>query len=108
MKTASELLDDLLGAVRPPDGNAIALRERTPKTDTDTNWMASFGVAPLDVIARYDSAATAELRRQHPRVDWTGISQRDGEWRHIAKYYSERDTRPSPHGQDTIQGGQGD
>lgn len=83
MKGAQEFIEDLVRAVRPPRGCAIALTERTPKDSDDTNWMTGAGV-----MARYDSAV-AELQRQHPRVDWTGITEFDGERRRIARWLSE-------------------
>jgi hypothetical protein len=89
MKSASELLDDFLKAVKPPRGCAITLRERRPQTEGDTNWIASFGIAPWDVINRFD-AASAELRRRHSIVDWSGITTREGRWRLVSKHSSEK------------------
>jgi DNA invertase Pin-like site-specific DNA recombinase len=34
-------------------------------------------------------SAIPELRRQHPRLDWEGITEREGQWRRIARYWSE-------------------
>jgi hypothetical protein len=43
---------------------------------------------PMDAVQRY-SDAVAELRKQHPRIDWTGITGLDGERRRIARWLSE-------------------
>jgi hypothetical protein len=67
---------------------AIVLRETKPLTNDDTNWLTGAGVMPMHSLARYDSAI-AELRRQHPRLDWEGITEREGQWRRIARYWSE-------------------
>jgi len=88
MKTAREFIEDLVRQVQPPVGSAIALTERDPKNVKDTNWITGAGVMPLDALLRYDTAV-AELRRQHPRVDWTGITEVDGGRRRIARWLSE-------------------
>ncbi len=88
MKGALEFVEELVRHVRPPRGCAIALTERTPKDADGTNWMAGAGVMPYDALSRYDSAV-AELRRQHPRIEWAGITEFDGERRRIARWLSE-------------------
>jgi hypothetical protein len=64
------------------------LTERAPKSVDDTNWMTGAGIMPQDALTRYDSAV-AELRRQHPRIEWAGITEFDGERRRIARWLSE-------------------
>jgi hypothetical protein len=88
LKGAQEFVEDLVRAVRPPRGQAISVTERIPKDADDTNWMTGIGIMSRDVMSRYDSAV-AELRRQHPRIEWTGITEKDGEWRRIARWLSE-------------------
>jgi hypothetical protein len=88
MKSAQEFIEELVRQVRPPKGCAIALTERTPKDADDTNWMTGAGVMPHDALTRFDSAI-AELRRQHPRIEWAGITEFDGERRRIARWLSE-------------------
>ena len=88
LKGAQEFLEELVHYVQPPRGTAIALTEREPKSADDTNWVTGAGVMPIDAVARYDRAV-AELRRQHPRIDWTGITEVDGERRRIARWLSE-------------------
>jgi hypothetical protein len=88
MKAAQEFIEDLVRHVRPPRGCAITLTERRPKDANDTNWMTGAGVMPHDALTRYDSAI-AELRRQHPRIQWDGITELDSERRRIARWLSE-------------------
>ena len=88
LKSAQEFIEELVRAVRPLKGQAISLRETKPKAETDTNWITGAGVMPMDALTRYDSAVV-ELRRQHPRIDWDGVTEREGEWRRIARYASE-------------------
>lgn len=87
-KGAQEFIEELVHYVRPPRGCAIALTERTPRDVDDPNWVSGAGVMPPDALTRYDSAV-AELRRQHPRIDWTGITEVDGDRRRIARWLSE-------------------
>jgi hypothetical protein len=88
LKGAQEFLEDLVRDVSPPRGIAIVLREDKPQSLGGANWIAATGILPLQALSRYDSAI-AELRRQYPVLDWEGITERDGEWRRIARYLSE-------------------
>ncbi len=88
MKGAMEFIEELVRHVRPPKGCAITLTERAPREAGDTNWMTGAGIMPRDALTRYDSAV-AELRRQHPRIEWAGIVEVDGERRRIARWLSE-------------------
>lgn len=88
LKGAQEFIEDLVRAVRPPKGAAISVTETTPKSAADTNWITGAGVVPMDALSRYTSAL-AELRKLHPRIDWNGITERDGERRRIARWLSE-------------------
>lgn len=89
--TAEELMDELVRAIRPPQGNVITLREFKPKTETDTNWIPGTGQMPMDAIERYGKAV-AKLRKQHPLIDWTGVEKFDGKVRHLARYRLEAKT----------------
>lgn len=88
VKGAEEFLEELLQAVRPPKGVAIVLRERKPKDQSDVNWVAITGNLPPAAMSKY-SSAVVEMRRQHPRIEWDGITEREGEWRRIARWLSE-------------------
>lgn len=80
---AQQLLDELIKATRPPASCPIKLREREPTEDVATNWMASVEIMPPVAIDRFDSALN-ELRRQHPHIDWEGITTRESQWRVIS------------------------
>lgn len=88
LKSAEELLEDLLQAVRPPKGVAIVLRERKPTDQLDANWVVATGNLPPDAMTKY-SSAVIEMRRQNPRIDWDDVTEREGEWRRIARWLSE-------------------
>ncbi|WP_454648112.1 hypothetical protein [Bradyrhizobium liaoningense] len=88
MERAQDLLEELIRKVRPPRGCAIALTERRPKSDGDTNWIAGAGIMPPDATSRYDNAIYG-LRKLHPHIEWAGITEFDGEHRRIARWLSE-------------------
>ncbi|MBR1132915.1 hypothetical protein [Bradyrhizobium iriomotense] len=88
MKRAQDLLEGLVRQVRPPRGCAIALTERKPKNDSDPNWLAGAGIMPEDATNRY-SQAVFELGKLHPRIEWAGVTEFDGEYRRIARWHSE-------------------
>jgi hypothetical protein len=88
LKGAQEFIEELVRDVRPPRGTAISPTERVPKSADDINWITGTGVMPRDATTRYESAI-AELRRQYPRIDWSGITEFDGERRRIARWFSE-------------------
>jgi len=94
MKRAQDLLERLIREVRPPRGCAIALTERKPKSDTDPNWRAGAGIMPEDATNRY-SHAVSELQKLHPRIEWAGITEFDGEHRRIARWLSEIEQQTS-------------
>jgi hypothetical protein len=83
MKTAEQLLTELLRHARPPRGVPIVLTEDAPP-----NWIAGIGVVPLDVLSRYNEKHGA-LRESDPQVDWSGVAERVGERRRIARWLSE-------------------
>jgi hypothetical protein len=87
-KDAEAFLDDLLTEVRPPKGVAIVVLEREPANDDDPNWVTSMKAVTADCMERY-IAAIARLRREHPRIDWNGITEHAGKWRRVAKWLSE-------------------
>jgi hypothetical protein len=89
LKRAQEFIEYLVREVRVPRGTAISLTEATPKSTEDTNWTTGID-EPLtrEVMARY-VRALARLRGQHPRIDWSGVTEFDGERRRIARWLSE-------------------
>ena len=88
MKRAEELLDDLLREIEPPPGCAIALRECESATSIDPNWVAFAGVMPEPALLRL-TTTIAGMRRKFPVVDWYGVTEKDGDWRRIAKWRPE-------------------
>jgi hypothetical protein len=90
IKSAQDLIEEFVRAVRPPQGCAIVLTETDPSPGFDFNWVASAGNMSATVMHRYDSTLL-ELKRQNRRVDWEGVTDRDSEGtaRRIARYLSE-------------------
>jgi hypothetical protein len=64
MKTASELVDEILRHVRPPPGCDIVLTE---DANGEPNWVAGTGVMNTKALSRYN-AKIGDLRRANPRV----------------------------------------
>jgi hypothetical protein len=87
-KGAQEFIEELVRYVRPPRGTAISLTERAPQSAEDTNWATGAGVMPGDALTRYDTAV-AKFRKQYLRIDWSAITELDGERRRIARWLSE-------------------
>lgn len=71
MKTASDLLDEILRHVKPPPGCAIVLTE---DANSEPNWVAGTGVMNTEALGRYN-AKIRDLRKADPRVDWSGVSR---------------------------------
>jgi hypothetical protein len=82
-KPAHELLQGLVRATEGPAGGLILLQETQPASDDAPNWIAKAGPLPTHALRRYDGARN-ELQRQHPRVDWNDVTERNGPWRRIA------------------------
>jgi hypothetical protein len=90
MKSAQELIEEFVHAVRPPQSCAIVLTEIAPTKGFDFNWLATAGHMPFTVMQKYDSTLI-ELKRQNPRINWDGVTDLDNEGvsRRIARYSSE-------------------
>jgi hypothetical protein len=86
LKGAREFIEDLVRMVRPPPGCAITLTEA--KSAEDVNWITGTGVMPMPALGRYN-IAVAEMRKEHPRIDWSGITEYHGERRRISRWLSE-------------------
>lgn len=82
MKSAERLFDDFIEAAGLPVGNSVVMRERKPDADAEPNWVIASGDLPDDAKERYEKAV-ARLRKEHPRVDWDRVKDREGEWRVI-------------------------
>jgi hypothetical protein len=90
IKSAQDLIEEFVRAVRPPQGCAIVLTEIVPSPEFDFNWLASAGHMSAAVMARYDSALL-DLKRKNQRINWEGVTDMDSEGvsRRIARYSSE-------------------
>ena len=51
------------------------MREREPENSDDTNWVAA--------ASEYNAEAVAEMRKKHPKIDWSDVKEREGQWRII-------------------------
>ena len=77
MKTAEELLAELIVDVRPPKDCPIKLKEWPANELTLQNWIAIRGDLVGSDRDRYDEKV-AQLRRTSPQVDWSNVQLREG------------------------------
>jgi hypothetical protein len=82
MKTAEELLSELVEHVRPPKGCPIKLKEWPANHITLRNWIAIRGDLVDQERGRYDKKV-AQLRQTDPQVDWSNVNSREGSRRVI-------------------------
>ncbi len=82
MKTAEELLAELIEHVRPPKECPIKLKEWPANHITLRNWIAIRGDLVGPERERYDKKVT-QLRRTDPQVDWSNVNSREGSRRVI-------------------------
>ena len=73
IKSAQDLIEEFVRAVRPPQGCAIVLTEIVPSPGFDFNWLASAGHMSAAVMARYDSALL-DLKRKNQRINWDDVT----------------------------------
>ena len=66
MKTAKELVDEILRYVEPPKGNPVVLIEAL---EGEPNWIASIGSIDLYRLEKFNRKIS-ELRRSDALVDW--------------------------------------
>ena len=72
MKTAEELLRELVDSVRPPKGCPIKLKEWPATQLSARNWIAICGDLPDEQRTRYQQKIV-HLRQKDPFVDWSAI-----------------------------------
>jgi len=89
MKSAEATLKELVLHVRPPRGCAIALWEWTSSRPTEPNWVAACGIMDAQKLVSY-TEKIAELRKTHPKIDWSDIKILVGP-RRVALWLSEVD-----------------
>jgi hypothetical protein len=90
MKTAAELLDEILRHVQPPRGTTVVITEEPPEKDGEPNWIASTSDMDLVRLGRFNDKL-GELRKSDSLIDWGGVMDRQGNRRHIGKWFSELD-----------------
>lgn len=85
-----DLLTTFLTSVRPPQGVAIEVIETEPHHEFKTNWEGYLEQKPvqIEVQTRFDSALK-ELKRQHPKLDWSGETEHREGKRRIARWLLE-------------------
>jgi hypothetical protein len=76
MKTAEDFLNDLVQKLALPVHGTVVLRQFKPAKDGDPNWIVAAGRSA-------DDALVVDMRKRHPKIDWSNVKERDGEWRII-------------------------
>jgi hypothetical protein len=79
MKDAQSFLIDFTNMVGLPVSGTVVLLEREPDNSNDPNWVVTGGGASDHENAK----AVADMRKLHPRIDWSGVKECDGKWRII-------------------------
>jgi hypothetical protein len=87
-RAAKAVLEELLRHVEPPRGVAITVTERSPTHAGDPNWVAAMGATDLGRNAKF-AQKVAELQQTDAAVDWSGVEDRDGQRRRVARWLSE-------------------
>jgi hypothetical protein len=88
LKTAEQLVDELLRHTRPPLGCYIVIIEDKPDRDGDPNWVGATGLMEMAALARYQDKYN-ELQRSDPAVDWSAVEAQPGWRRQISKKLSD-------------------
>jgi hypothetical protein len=86
-RTATQILQELFHHVEPPQHVTIELIESFPSDANDSNWAAAMGSTDAQRNAKF-SQKVADLRKTDANVDWSGIEERIGQKRHIARWLS--------------------
>lgn len=90
LRTADSVLWELVNLVQPPRGCEIRLTERIAVGVFEPNWTSTVGALEPLKLALYDQKV-AELRKAHPKLDWSGVTVVAGS-RSIARFLSEVDS----------------
>jgi hypothetical protein len=85
MKTAEELLAELVADVHPPKDCPIKLKEWPATPITIRNWIAIRGDLSDAERERFDKKVI-QLRQTDPQVDWSGVNARDEDSRRVILY----------------------
>jgi hypothetical protein len=84
MKTAEQMVEEIVLAVRPLVGIPVVITERPGHQ----NWVAGARAMGHERTMAF-SAKVASLAKSDPIIDWSSVTDRDGEHRRIARYLSE-------------------
>ena len=84
MRTANDLIDDLLHYTQPPRGCAVSVTD----ADGEPNWIAGMARTETSTSVRFQQRVW-ELRRSDPCVDWSAVTDRLCDRRRIGKRLSE-------------------
>jgi hypothetical protein len=72
MRSAEEVLKELVLRAQPPAGCPIILTEWKPRNLGEPNWIAACGNMEVRALVRYQEKL-AELRRLDMEVDWSSV-----------------------------------
>jgi len=72
MRSAQNLLEELVTHVQPPSGCAIVLTELRQDSPAARNWTAAAGMLDGDRTRRYQQKLS-ELLRSDPQIDWGDV-----------------------------------
>ena len=72
LKSANQLIDEIVNYVKPPEPLAIVILERTPKGDSKFNWTVGAPAMVDEAAARF-AHKVSELRRTDPQIDWSAV-----------------------------------
>ncbi len=95
MKTADELLTELVADVHPPKDCPIKLKDWPASVLTVRNWIAIWGDMPDAERKRFDKKV-AQLRQTDPYVDWSAVDEREDTRRVVL--YIDRENEPKRSG----------
>jgi hypothetical protein len=83
LKSANELLDEILRCVRPQRGSTVVLTQ----VNGEPNWVVSTGMLDEGALGRFNTKIV-DLRKSDPCVDWSAVPERKGGRRQIVKWLS--------------------
>ena len=87
-KSADDFMEEFVLRLRPLKTTAVVVREDKARPEHDFNWVASTGPLSPDAKCRYEDAII-DMRQRYPRLNWEGISERDGDWRVVQRWVSD-------------------
>ena len=73
MMTARRIVQELIRYVEPPRGTVIVVNEAPSTKPDDPNWI-EYPAIMDPKLRRLLSEKAAELRKSHPRIDWSAAT----------------------------------